>query len=516
MLVRQIVAATVCACLAAILLGANGTVEAAPGLQFPWPAGASHRMNGIGHGYNCSSHDRITETSSFNADYWALDFEFARDEPVTATAAGTVLIATDLQDNYGNKVVIDHGSNFSSVYAHLHYFAPGIQQGVYVSRGQIIGYANNTGYSFGDHLHFHMQGGGTAWKPEPLSGVRGFTSYGDCAGAASAYWISRHPYDVQKVTDSTGGGKADAVVFWQGTGEWRLAPSNGIVFGTDSQWANQWGLGSYRQFAGDVNNDGKTDTAVFYPSNASWWVRLSTGSAYQAPPVQWASGHGGGSSNQFLADVNQDGRAHAVVFFPWNGHWYVWLSNGVNGFTLNNNPWITGHGVGSTEQILADASGDLRADAIVYFDVMGYPYTNASWFVAKSNGSIFQPWTNWATGHGYTSDRQFVADVTGDLKADAVVFWNSNGSWYVAPSNGTTAFTPVPGPNNYWAMGHGAGSDNQMLADATGPNPYMRADAIVYFGQAWGRWYVAPSNGSAFTPVPGEFGFWKYNFGIGS
>lgn len=96
MYVRLLGFVTFAALVAGYLGGPADTVAAAPGLQLPWPTGVSNRMNGIGHGYNCSTHDRLTESSPYNADHYALDFEFALDEPVSATAGGTVAIAWDV------------------------------------------------------------------------------------------------------------------------------------------------------------------------------------------------------------------------------------------------------------------------------------------------------------------------------------------------------------------------------------------------------------------------------------
>jgi hypothetical protein len=201
-----------------------------------------------------------------------------------------------------------------------------------------------------------------------------------------------------------------------------------------------------------------------------------------------------------LADVSADGRADAVIYFQETGTWYVAKADADGfGFDDTPDPWIGRHGVGSQDQLLADVTGDGRADAIVFFDATG------RWYVAKAKttNNGFHPPTLWISGHGYTSDRRFAGDVNGDLKADAVVYgWN--GSWHVALSNGVNGF----GTPSQWAAGHGAGSDNQMLADATGGG---RADAVVYFKAgpiAVGSWYVAPAIGSQFT-VPAPTYPWK-------
>lgn len=57
--------------------------------------------------------------------------------------------------NYGVRVYIDHLDGFQSVYAHLNERL--VDVGDEVEAGQLIGYADNTGNSFGDHLHLALK-----------------------------------------------------------------------------------------------------------------------------------------------------------------------------------------------------------------------------------------------------------------------------------------------------------------------------------------------------------------------
>lgn len=67
--------------------------------------------------------------------------------------------------SYGNYVKIDHGSNYSTLYAHMASVA--VSVGQKVSKGQYIGYMGNTGYCFGGHVHFEVWYKGSRINPTP-------------------------------------------------------------------------------------------------------------------------------------------------------------------------------------------------------------------------------------------------------------------------------------------------------------------------------------------------------------
>ena len=93
-----------------------------------------------------------------------VDFAAPSGTPVYAASDGVVLGARP-NGGYGNWIQIDHPGNFSTVYGHLAEFAPGIQAGVPVSQGELLGFVGNTGRSTGPHLHFELLSDGAAVNP---------------------------------------------------------------------------------------------------------------------------------------------------------------------------------------------------------------------------------------------------------------------------------------------------------------------------------------------------------------
>ncbi|WP_169746590.1 M23 family metallopeptidase [Demequina maris] len=107
--------------------------------------------------------------------YWRLhagtDMRAYCGTPVYAAREGRVQWAT-YRLGLGNSVLIDHGyvggKSLMSSYNHLTSFAVGYGQ--YVTRGQLVGYAGNTGTSAACHLHFEVYVNGSTVDPMTLVG----------------------------------------------------------------------------------------------------------------------------------------------------------------------------------------------------------------------------------------------------------------------------------------------------------------------------------------------------------
>lgn len=84
--------------------------------------------------------------------------------PVHAAADGIVVGAAP-NGRYGNWIRIDHAGKVTSVYGHLAGFAAGLQPGMVVSKGDVIGFVGSTGRSTGAHLHFELLAEGKPVNP---------------------------------------------------------------------------------------------------------------------------------------------------------------------------------------------------------------------------------------------------------------------------------------------------------------------------------------------------------------
>ena len=91
---------------------------------------------------------------------------------VYAAADGLVVGAAP-NGRYGNWIRIEHGGRLATVYGHLSAFAPGIEPGEAVVRGELIGFVGSTGRSTGAHLHFELLNDGKAGQSDQSSGAQG-------------------------------------------------------------------------------------------------------------------------------------------------------------------------------------------------------------------------------------------------------------------------------------------------------------------------------------------------------
>jgi murein DD-endopeptidase MepM/ murein hydrolase activator NlpD len=94
-----------------------------------------------------------------------IDISASSGSTIVAADSGTVVTAV-YSSSYGNYVVISHGNNTTSLYAHMSSMA--VTSGQKVTKGQTIGYVGSTGWSTGPHCHFEVKVNGTLVDPQSL------------------------------------------------------------------------------------------------------------------------------------------------------------------------------------------------------------------------------------------------------------------------------------------------------------------------------------------------------------
>jgi murein DD-endopeptidase MepM/ murein hydrolase activator NlpD len=90
-----------------------------------------------------------------NTNHWGIDIAGNEGEGVYATDAGVIVFAGWNDYGYGNMIMVDHGSGFQSLYAHLN--ALNVVCGQSIGQGDVIGAIGSTGRSSGAHLHFEIR-----------------------------------------------------------------------------------------------------------------------------------------------------------------------------------------------------------------------------------------------------------------------------------------------------------------------------------------------------------------------
>lgn len=93
-----------------------------------------------------------------------VDYAAPRGTPVWSTGDGKVSFRAN-KGGYGKTVIVNHGTRYSTLYAHLRGYAKGIRNGKRVKQGQVIGYVGTTGLSTGPHLHYEFRVNGTHRDP---------------------------------------------------------------------------------------------------------------------------------------------------------------------------------------------------------------------------------------------------------------------------------------------------------------------------------------------------------------
>lgn len=244
---------------------------------------------------------------------------------------------------------------------------------------------------------------------------------------------------------------------------WR--PSNGgwYIFNSSDQSIRSYSFGLVGDVpvASDYDGDGQTDYAVFRPSTGSWYVLRSSDSRMSVLNFGLAE------DIPVPSDYDGDGKADIAVWRPSNGVWYVLGSRA--GFMQAR------FGMEGDEPVAGDYDGDGRTDYAVWRPA------NGTWHVLKSYFGNYESFK-----FGMEGDMPISGDFDGDQRLDFGVWRPSTQVWYIWESSS-------------WSLRanrFGSEDDLPIIGDFNGDG----ASDISVWRSSEGSWY-SMNSGEGFRTV---------------
>ncbi|MDQ3747876.1 MAG: FG-GAP-like repeat-containing protein, partial [Acidobacteriota bacterium] len=290
---------------------------------------------------------------------------------------------------------------------------------------------------------------------------------------AMARYIGDTPVNRAAQFDFDGDGKSNIAVFRPSNGNWYILPSQNNSF-----YGFPFGQAGDQIAPADYDGDGKTDVAVFRDTVpgagnfAYFYILNSSDNSFR--PVQF----GATDDVPMAGDWDGDGKADLAVYRSGSvagGQSYFYYRPSSQP-SVNYN--TIAFGVAGDKPLLGDFDGDGRLDPAVFRP------SSASWHILRSSSNQVTQ-----TTFGLSSDIPVPADYDGDGITNIAVFRPSNGTWY-------TSTNPQ---NNYGAVQFGTQGDLPVPADYDGDG---KADVAV-FRPSNGAWYLNRTT-NGFTGV--QFG----------
>jgi len=93
-----------------------------------------------------------------------VDYAASTGTPIRATANGKITHRAR-KGGYGKTIILQHGTQYSTLYAHMSRYKKGLKRGSTVTQGQTIGYVGHSGLATGPHLHYEFRVNGRHKDP---------------------------------------------------------------------------------------------------------------------------------------------------------------------------------------------------------------------------------------------------------------------------------------------------------------------------------------------------------------
>lgn len=107
--------------------------------------------------------ETVKVTQGYRLFHPGIDFDGLTGDPIKPIKKGRVEDISASRYAYGNAIIVDHGNQITSLYAHLSKIY--VQEGQEVDTNTVIGAMGASGRASGDHLHLEVRDHGIPISP---------------------------------------------------------------------------------------------------------------------------------------------------------------------------------------------------------------------------------------------------------------------------------------------------------------------------------------------------------------